>query len=208
MYLPKHFENKDFSEISRLILEYPLATLVCNVDGEIFANHIPLIMESANELIGHIAKSNPMHEIIQNNVKILAIFNGENSYISPNYYPTKLETHRHVPTWNYQAVHIHGKIIFTHTKKDRLAVVGKMTKFFEHKLFGNKAWKMSDAPKDFMEDKIENIVAFKIDIENISAKSKLSQNKEKVDFDNVKKIMNEIGKTDLSKAIKPQSKVK
>ena len=100
MYLPKHFENNDFQEISRLILKYPLATLICNVDGEIIANHILLIMESDNRFIGHIAKSNPIHEIIQNNSKILAIFNGESSYVSPNYYPTKLETHRHVPTWN------------------------------------------------------------------------------------------------------------
>ena len=89
MYLPEHFEERDSREIAQIILRFPLAVIVCVNGKEIVANHIPLMMDGDNELIGHIAKSNNLHQIIENNAKMLAIFSAENSYISPNLYPTK-----------------------------------------------------------------------------------------------------------------------
>lgn len=202
MHLPEYFEERDYEEIGRLINSFPLAILICNIGEEVIANHIPLIFGNDKELIGHIAKSNPLHEQLQNNAKILVIFRAEDAYISPNYYPTKQETHRHVPTWNYQAVHINGKIVFTHSKKEKIATVGKMTKFFERALFGDNAWKMSDAPKDFMEDEFNNLVAFKINVEKITAKSKLSQNRDSIDYKNVINVMDEIGKSAIADRMK------
>ena len=79
-----------------------------------------MIFENSNELIGHVAKLNPLQRQLKNGASVMAVFRAEDAYISPNYYPTKLKTHRHVPKWNYQAVHMYGKIIFTHSKKIRL----------------------------------------------------------------------------------------
>ena len=201
MYLPEHFEERDSREIAQIIQQFPLAVIVCMNGKEIVANHIPLMMDGENELIGHIAKSNNLHQIIENNTKMLAIFSAENSYISPNLYPTNQETHRHVPTWNYQVIHVHGFITFIHVKKQKVAIVGKLTKLYEQEFSGKKAWRMSDAPKDYMEDMIENIVAFKIKIESICAKSKLSQNREQRDFDAVSCAMRDTGKNTLHKAM-------
>ena len=202
MYLPQHFEERDSKEIAQIIQQFPLAVIVCLSGNEIIANHIPLMMQGQNELIGHIAKSNNLHQLIQDNSKTLAIFSAENSYISPNLYPTKQETHRHVPTWNYQVIHVHGFLSFIHVKKQKIAIVGKLTKLYEQKFSGEQAWKMSDAPKDYMEDMIENIVAFKIKIERISAKSKLSQNRDKIDFDAVSSAMRNTGKSIMYTAMK------
>ena len=202
MYLPQHFEERDSKEIAQIIQQFPLAVIVCLNGNEIIANHIPLMMHGQNELIGHVAKSNNLHQLIQDNSKTLAIFSAENSYISPNLYPTKQETHRHVPTWNYQVIHVHGLLSFIHVKKQKIAIVGKLTKLYEQKFSGEQAWKMSDAPKDYMEDMIENIVAFKIKIERISAKSKLSQNRDKIDFDAVSSAMRNTGKSIMYTAMK------
>ena len=202
MYLPQHFEERDSKEIAQIIQQFPLAVIVCLSGNEIIANHIPLMMQGQNELIGHIAKSNNLHQLIQDNSKTLAIFSAENSYISPNLYPTKQETHRHVPTWNYQVIHVHGFLSFIHVKKQKIAIVGKLTKLYEQKFSGEQAWKMSDAPKDYMEDMIENIVAFKIKIERINAKSKLSQNRDKIDFDAVSSAMRNTGKSIMYTAMK------
>ena len=61
---------------------------------------------------------------------------------------------------------------------------------------------MSDAPKDFMEQMLENIVAFKLQVEKISAKSKISQNREKVDYESVQSVMEDLDKTSLYNAMK------
>ena len=67
---------------------------------------------------------------------------------------------------------------------------------------GEKAWKMSDAPEDFMEQMLKNIVAFKLKVQKVSAKSKISQNREKVDFDSVQRVMEDLDKTSLCNAMK------
>ena len=203
MYLPPHFTETDHAEITRLILDNPLAVVTCLTrEGELVANHIPLLMDENNTLFGHVAKSNTLHETVADASKVMAIFTGDHSYISPNWYPTKAETHRHVPTWNYQVVHIHGRITFCHDEKSKRAIVGKLTKYFEHLTFGDKAWKMADAPKDYMDGMLDNIVGFTIDIDRVDAKSKLSQNRERIDHDAVADEMTKIGKPTLASAMK------
>ena len=139
--------------------------------------------------------------VFPNGMSAIAIFNGENSYISPNWYPTKQKTHRHVPTWNYQVVHLKGQIIFNNSKKAKLLAVGKLTKMYEKIYSGKKEWKMSDAPKDFMEQMLQNIVAFDFHVESITAKSKVSQNKDKEDYDSVSNMMREQGNNFLTNAM-------
>ena len=155
--MPNHFKENDQKEIEKLIKQFPLATLVCYLDGEFIVNHVPLIQDKDNEYVGHIAKANSLHEMFPGGTNVVAIFRAEDSYISPNWYPTKLETHRHVPTWNYQVVHLHGRLSFHESKKEKISTVGKLTKIYEQLFSGKKAWKMSDAPKDFMDQMLEEI---------------------------------------------------
>jgi transcriptional regulator len=201
MYLPPHFEETDKAAIAQLIEAFPLGLLVLDTADGVIANHIPMMWDGETQLIGHIAKANDLHRITPPSTETLAIFQGGDSYISPNWYPTKKIHHKHVPTWNYQVVHIRGKIAFHHDTKTKTAVVGKLTKHFEIRTNGKDAWKMADAPRDFMADKLNDIVAFDIQISNITAKSKLSQNKDRVDFQNVGKQMERDGQSKLSEAM-------
>jgi transcriptional regulator len=133
-------------------------------------------------LIGHVALNNDMHRLVEESQEVMVIFRGDDAYVSPNYYPTKPEHHRHVPTWNYQVVHIYGNITFQHDEQPKRAAVGLLTRNHERKLNGDKAWRMADAPMDYMQQMITNIVAFRITPSRILAKSKLSQNREERDY--------------------------
>ena len=100
MYLPVDFKQTDTIQISALISAAPLATLVSHVGDALRADHIPLIM-TKTKLIEQIAHANDLHWKLADGAAVLAIFRGENAYITPNFYPSKADTHEVVPTWNY-----------------------------------------------------------------------------------------------------------
>lgn len=178
MYLPDHFQEVDPAEIEELVAAHPLASVVAQTKAGLIANHLPLLSGKEGELIGHVALANDMHRLLAEGQDVLAIFRGADGYISPNYYPSKPEHHRHVPTWNYQAVHVHGEITFQHDARSKRAAIGLLTSRHERRLNGDAAWRMSDAPADYMEAMLEAIVAFRITVRRTTAKSKLSQNRE------------------------------
>lgn len=197
MYIPPQFQEVGPGEIKRIVEQFPLATIVCQDEGALIANHIPLLWHDDAHLVGHIALANPLHQIFPDGADALAIFRAEDTYISPNWYKTKETTHQHVPTWNYQVVHIAGKLSFDHSTKAKLSVVGKLTKTHEKIHSGDKAWRMSDAPKDYMDEMLNNIVAFNFAATNIIAKSKISQNRVPIDRDSVAQVMKEKDKSFL-----------
>lgn len=182
MYVPPHFEEISAGEIASVVETWPLACIVAQTEEGLIANHIPLLAGSDGVLIGHVALANDMHRLIGEAQEVLAIFRGDDAYVSPNFYPTKLEHHRHVPTWNYQVVHMYGTIAFQHDARAKRAAVGLLTKTHERRLNGAAAWRMADAPGDYMEAMLANIVAFRMTVTRTLAKSKLSQNREERDY--------------------------
>lgn len=182
MYLPPHFQEIDAGEIASIIEGAPLACIVAETPEGLIANHIPLLASSEGALIGHVALANDMHRLVADGQEVLAIFRGDDAYVSPNFYPTKPEHHRHVPTWNYQVVHVYGGITFQHDERSKRAAVGLLTRNHERRVSGAKAWRMADAPADYMEKMLGSIVAFRIDVSRTLAKSKLSQNREERDY--------------------------
>lgn len=134
--------------------------------------------------------------------RLLAIFGGEDSYVSPNWYPGKAAHHKVVPTWNYRVVHLHGRITFGHDEKSKRAIVGRLTTRFEREMNGNAAWKMADAPADFMTEQLQAIVGMRIEIDRVEAKSKLSQNRAPEDFDAVTDRLDQLGRDDLARRMR------
>lgn len=185
MHIPEIFSENDAGEIQRLIEAHPLALVTYATSGGVYAQHVPLIFDGQHRLIGHFAANNEICSQLQSGAQVLAVFSGQDSYVSPNWYPTKQQHHRHVPTWNYQAVHIRGSINFLAEPKAALGVVGKLTKHFEHQSNGSKACKMADAPREFIDELLAQITPFEILVDEVEAKSKLSQNRDLEDFDSV-----------------------
>ncbi|MGK9156322.1 FMN-binding negative transcriptional regulator [Acinetobacter radioresistens] len=201
MYILNDFQEVRTEEIMNLIKNYPLACIVANTKDGLIAIHVPLIMKTDNTLIGHIAVNNDMRILVSDDQEVLCIFKGEDAYISANYYPSKFEDHKKVPTWNYQVVHIYGNITYFIDNKSKLSAVGMLTKISEEKANGNSGWKMSDAPKEYLMDQLKELIVFEINISRIQAQSKLSQNREKRDFDSVIKNLKETGKENLAKSM-------
>ncbi len=182
MYIPPHFQEVDTDTINAIIDAAPLGCIVAQTTDGLIANHIPLLSAPDGKLIGHVALANDMHRLVADGQEVLAIFRGDDAYVSPNFYPSKQEHHRAVPTWNYQVVHMYGTISFQHDEHAKRAAVGLLTRNHERRLNGQNAWRMADAPADFMAQMLDNIVAFRIDVTRVLAKSKLSQNREERDY--------------------------
>ena len=212
MYLPEHFLEKDINEIKRIIKEFPLATLITSSANGLEANHLPFLVDFKNNalknLLGHIAIGNPIYQNIKDNEEVLVVYKAEDSYISPNWYPTKKENHKVVPTWNYQSVHLYGKIKFLKDIKSLLKIVGKLTKLYETQVGESDPWTIKQAPKDFMNEKLSNIIGIQIKITKILAKSKLNQNRDAIDFNSVKNKMLEKNKNMLHKAMRLKANIK
>lgn len=202
MYLPSHFTEHDAAEIAALIDVCPLAAVVANTDDGLIANHIPLLRDGEASLVGHIALANGLHRLICDDTPVLVIFRSEDAYVSPNWYPGKAKHHRVVPTWNYRVVHVHGRIGFQHDEKAKRAVVGRLTTRFERETNADAAWKMADAPADFMTEQLQAIVGIRIDIDRLEAKSKLSQNRAPEDFDSVTKELGDRDRPDLARRMR------
>lgn len=197
MYIPNEFKEVRLEETMSIINDFPLACIVANTEKGLIATHIPLIMKDKNILIGHMALNNEVKELVNENQEILCIFKGDDAYISANYYPSKFEDHKKVPTWNYQVVHIYGYIKFFTENKIKLSSLGKLTTINEKKVNGKAGWKMSEAPKEYLLSLLDELVVFEINISRIQAQSKLSQDKEQKDIDSVIKELKNRGNKKL-----------
>lgn len=201
MYNPAHFTETEQAQIEALMHDNPLAALVAMTGQGLDANHLPLLRDGAG-LLGHVALANPMHEQVPDGAPVLAIFRAGQGYVSPNWYPSKAETHKAVPTWNYQVVHVHGRIVWSHAEKDKRRAVALLTARHEKAVNGDQAWKMGDAPADFLADLLGRIVAFRLDIDRIEAKSKLNQNRSAADVSGVADALATQGNAVLSAAMR------
>lgn len=112
---------------------------------------------------------------------MLVVFRGEDGYISPNWYPSKADTHRQVPTWNYRAVHVHGRIRIQDDERFVRGLLARLTRRHEQQANGEQAWRMGDAPPDYLQQMLAAVVGIEILIERLEGKFKLSQNKAESD---------------------------
>ena len=172
MYIPDIYVNENRNEILRFIEENSFAILVNQSNAKINATHIPLFIEESkdNQLIlsGHISKLNPQSENFAENGNVLAIFSGAHSYISSSWYD-----HEEVPTWNYIAVHIEGKIEILNQKQTLLHLENLVNKYEKN---SENPISTKSLSKETMRQANE-ILAFNIIVTNIDAVKKLSQNK-------------------------------
>jgi transcriptional regulator len=179
MYVPQHFEQTRLEELHRLIEEHPLGAWVVNGPAGLDANHIPFHLElKPPRLIAHVARANPVWKEVRDGDEALVIFRAEHAYVSPNWYPSKHESHRQVPTWNYRVVHVHGKATIRDDEKFVRGVVARLTRAHEARTGSPTPWKMTDSAPDYIDQMLANIVGVEIEITKIVGKWKLSQNRE------------------------------
>ena len=183
MYLPPQFREDDVPTLHRAIEQIRFGTLVTLGGDGLIASHLPMLVDPApapyGTLLGHVAKANPQWRDPAPAVEALAMFVGPNGYVTPSWYPTKRETGKVVPTWNYVAIHAYGRIEFFEEAARLLALVTRLTERQETPRAA--PWLVSDAPADFVRAQLKGIVGFALPIGRLEGKWKMSQNRTPAD---------------------------
>ncbi|HUA81356.1 MAG TPA: FMN-binding negative transcriptional regulator [Dyella sp.] len=172
MYLPKSFHETRTEVLHALIRDYPFGTVVMHGGDGWVANHLPFELVGDTSLHGHVARGNELARA--DGAQVLVIFQGADGYVSPNWYPSKHETGREVPTWNYAVVHVHGRLRVMNDKVWLRQLLERLTD--RHEASQPEPWHVGDAPEDHVEKMLQMIVGIDIAIERIEGKFKLSQN--------------------------------
>ncbi|QCJ42637.1 FMN-binding negative transcriptional regulator [Bacillus sp. S3] len=169
MYIPAHFKIKDETEAFDIIKENSFATLISQHNGMPFATHLPLNLNKDHSyLYGHVARPNPQWKDIENQT-VLAIFHGPHCYISPSWY----ETNKAVPTWNYVTVHVYGEVELLEDEQELMSSLHDMVLKYEDP---DSSYNLLDVDAEFLAGMNKGIQGFKIKINKIEGKAKLSQN--------------------------------
>lgn len=189
MYIPSAFAERDLPTLHAFVESNPLAALITNspTDG-LFATHLPLVLDREagplGTLFGHISRANPhSRHVSAGPMPYLAIFTGPQAYITPEWYLTKQQTGRAVPTWNYVAVHASGELRLRDDPaflRDHLEALTQ-----QHERDRTPAWQVSDAPAEFIEQQMKAIIGVELVIDRLEGKWKMSQNRPAADIDGV-----------------------
>ena len=152
MYLPTVFAETDAAFIADVVDRHPLATVVISGNDGLVIDHIPFMRDGelamGHRLVAHAAKANSLWRALDTGAPAVLVFSGAGAYVSPSFYPSKQTTHEVVPTWNYVAIHIHGRLSCTRDDAETRAIVDRLT----NKMEATRAdpWKMSDAPTRYI----------------------------------------------------------
>lgn len=179
MYIPDLYKNENAQEIEQFLQKNAFAILINTTNGKPWGTHTPLFLEKINDqlfLSGHISRENPQAENLHDDDEVLAIFNGPHTYISSSWYD-----HENVPTWNYLAVHIYGKIRILNYEETLLSLK-KLVDKYEAKQ--QNPIQIEDLSEKTMRQ-ARGILAFEITITEIQAKKKLSQNRDDKNYKNI-----------------------
>jgi transcriptional regulator len=180
MYRPDLFRVDDLPRLHALMRAQPFAALISAGADGLFATHLPTVLKDDGPfgtIECHVARANPHWKTLGD--EVLMIFQGPEGYITPNWYPSKAEHGKVVPTWNYATVHVKGHIRFIEDPEWLRSLVESLTD--EHERHSVNPWKVTDAPADYIAGMVRAIVGFEIQVSAIEGKFKASQNRSAAD---------------------------
>lgn len=204
MYLPPHFQPPAPDALYDLIEANPLATLVTLQDGVPVADHLPLLLSREGGprgvLAGHVARGNPLWSAHAPDQEVLAIFHGPQAYVSPGWYPSKADTGRVVPTWNYVSVQARGRLRCIAEPDWLLAHLAALTAQQERDQ--PRPWRLDDAPPDFIRGLAGSIMGLEITLSALEGKWKVSQNRPAGDIAPLAEQLERAGHADMAALVR------
>ncbi len=184
MYLPEAFAETRPDVVAAFLTSHPMAQLVTMTADGLMATPLPMMYEPSvdglGSLVGHVARANTQWSQSGPAIEALAIFTASNAYVSPNWYPSKGEHGKVVPTWNYESVHVRGAFVVHDETEWKRALVTRLTE--RHESSFAAPWAVADAPPEYIESMLKAIVGVEVQVTSIQAKRKLSQNKSDADI--------------------------
>ena len=144
--------------------------LVCTTDDGLISTPVPFVVDDAlTSVRAHLARPNPLWRSAP--CAALLIVSVDDAYVSPSWYPTKADTGRAVPTWNYEVVHVHGRLEVRDEPDWTRRQVGDLTE--QHEAPRSAPWAVEDAPVDFVDGLVRAIVGIELVVERVESKRKL-----------------------------------
>lgn len=180
MYTPKHNREEDRAVLMEFMKAHSFATLITVKGNMPRATHLPFMLEMQSEritLVAHMARANSQWRDFAEEREALVIFQEPHAYVSPRHY----ETAQNVPTWNYVAVHAYGHPVVLEGRGDKLALLERLIREHDEAYFQ----KWLELPKEYINTKLDGIVAFRIDVERLEARWKLSQDRTVTERENI-----------------------
>ncbi len=178
MYVPEHFRVDDRETLYGVIRDNNFGMLASTVAESPFVSHLPFLLEG-DVLVAHMARANPHWQSFADGREVLCVFQGPHAYVSPSWY----EEEQAVPTWNYAAVHVYGNPEIIDDAE--LAYTDQQKLVDAHEGGFAEPWHLEDRNRGFVDGMIRSIVNFRIPIERLEGKFKLSQNRPDHDRKNV-----------------------
>ena len=183
MYTPHANAEQDVPTLRRFIDENPLCALVTQTKQGMVASHIPMVLHEEGAgfgvLRGHVARGNSQWRELVESEEALGIFTGAQHYISASWYPEKQTHGREVPTWNYVAVHVYGRLRAIEDTGWLLEHLRELTD--RNEVIAEVPWRVSDAPPEFIEKLSGAIVGLELQVTRVEGKWKVSQNRNERD---------------------------
>jgi transcriptional regulator len=187
LYNPRWFKEDRVDLLQDEVNRLSFGTIITMTKSGILASHVPMLIDRSRSelgtLFGHVARGNTQWRDSSLGGQGLAVFLGSDAYISPSWYRTKVDTGKVVPTWNYVAIHVRGPVTFFEETDRIRGIVTKLTE--HHEADSSKPWKITDAPENYIDEELRQIIGFEMPIEKIEGKWKMSQNRPEADQKNV-----------------------
>lgn len=174
MFRPRHFAEDRVDVLVDLARTSGFGHLtVAGPDG-LVSTPVPFVVDDAGSHVrAHVARPNAIWKLAP--CDALLIVPVSDTYISPSWYPSKAEHGKVVPTWNYEVVHLHGRLLAHDDAEWTGAQVRELTDLNEAEM--TAPWSVDDAPPEYVDKMIRGIVGIELVVERIEGKRKLSQNK-------------------------------
>jgi transcriptional regulator len=165
MYVPSLFAE-DPERVAEHVRSWPFSTVFTSGALGPYATHVPLLMTAPARLVGHVARANPHHQDFGG--PVLAVFHGPHALVRSDWYG---EPDKHVPTWNYLAVHATGTVRVLPDPYEALDLAMSTFQAPERVPSGR------EERDRLLASLSKAIVAFEIEVVRWEAKAKLSQNR-------------------------------
>src|SRR5665213_3179653 len=184
VYVPPKFSVDD-EEAWQIVRDAGAGMLVISTSTGLASVYVPVVVsEDRHTMTSHLAKANPWWKSVDGDTEVLTLFLAASAYVTPSYYPSRLESPGVVPTWNYVAAEVRGRLTLQEDPEWKLSQVRSLTQQFEHGR--DPEWLVDDLDPTYREQQLKAIVGMEIEVISIEGKAKLSQNRPVIDHDSVR----------------------
>jgi transcriptional regulator len=177
MYVNRKHQLTDPEALFSVVASHPLGAWVCLGREGLIANHVPFLLDRRRgplgTLIGHVSRANLVWRELDSATRSVVMFQGPQAYITPGWYPSKVEHGKVVPTWNYVVAHAHGVARATEDRDGLLDMLNRLSDV--HEVGRTAPWSVGDAPRSFIDKLMHAIVGIEMPIDRLEGKLKASQ---------------------------------